>query len=255
MTKVTISGANVGTIDSGFSFNVIDNVRGDTTDDDGGATGRMQQGSLRQFILNANAISGVQVSNFSIGGGGAQTIAPTAAFASITDAVVLDATTQEGFAGTPLIELDGTGAGGATGFTLASNGSTVRGFVINRFGNGIRISGDNNLVAGNWIGLDATGSVDRGNATDGIILVAGAADNTIGGTGANDRNVISGNDDDGISIDGASGTIVIGNYIGTDARVPPRSGTPVTGSRSSSITASRRRPIPSSVAPARRSGT
>ena len=178
----------------------------------------MQQGSLRQFILNANAISGVQTSNFSIGGGGAKTIAPTAAFAPITDAVVLDATTQEGFAGTPLIELDGTGAGGATGFTLASNGSTVRGFVINRFGNGIRISGDNNLVAGNWIGLDATGTVDRGNATDGIILVAGAANNTIGGTGANDRNVISGNDDDGISIDGASGTIVIGNYIGTDAQ-------------------------------------
>ena len=90
--------------------------------------------------------------------------------------------------------------------------------MINRFSNGIRISGDNNLVAGNWIGLDATGSVDRGNGTDGIILVAGAADNTIGGTTANDRNVISGNNDDGVSIDGASGTIVIGNYIGTDAQ-------------------------------------
>ncbi len=217
VTKVTISGSSVGSIDSGFSFNVIDNVRGDTTDDDGGATGRMQQGSLRQFILNANAISGVQVSSFSIGGGGAQTIAPTAAFASITDAVVLDATTQAGFAGTPLIELDGTGSGGAAGFTLASNGSTVRGFVINRFGYGFQVSGNSNLIAGNWIGLDATGSVDRGNAVDGIVLLAGAANNTIGGTAANDRNVISGNDDDGVSIDGASGTVVIGNYVGTNA--------------------------------------
>ena len=219
VTQVAIAGANAAGVDSAFSFNAVVNVRGDTTDDDATAGAlRVQQGSLRQFILNSNEIIGVQTSNFSIGGGGAKTIAPTAGFASITDAVVLDATTQEGFAGTPLIELDGTGAGGATGLTLASNGSTVRGFVINRFSNGIRISGDNNLVAGNWIGLDATGSLDRGNGTDGIILVAGAADNTIGGTTANDRNVISGNNDDGISIDGASGTIVIGNYIGTDAQ-------------------------------------
>ena len=219
VTQVAIAGANAAGVNSAFSFNAVVNVRGDTTDDDATAGAlRVQQGSLRQFILNSNEIIGVQTSNFSIGGGGAQTIAPTAGFASITDAVVLDATTQEGFAGTPLIELDGTGAGGANGLTLASNGSTVRGFVINRFSNGIRISGDNNLVAGNWIGLDATGSLDRGNGTDGIILVAGAADNTIGGTTANDRNVISGNNDDGISIDGASGTIVIGNYIGTDAQ-------------------------------------
>ena len=215
VARATIAGANVAGVDYGFSFSAVVNTRGDATDDDGGATARLQQGSLRQFIRNSNAIAGVQTSNFSIGSG-LVTIAPAAALPTITDAVVLDATTQEGFAGTPLIELDGTGAGGANGLTLASTGSTVRGFVINRFSNGIRISGDNNLVAGNWIGLDATGSVDRGNGTDGILLVAGAADNTIGGTGANDRNVISGNNDDGISIDGASGTIVIGNYIGTD---------------------------------------
>ena len=216
---IAAGGTGLSGVDSGFSFNAITNTRGDNADDSGGD--RMQQGSLRQFIRNSNAIGGVQTSNFSIDfptGGGAQTIAPTAAFDSISNAVVLDATTQEGFSGTPLIELNGTGAGGANGLTLASTGSTVRGFVINRFSNGIRISGDNNLVAGNWIGLDATGSVDRGNGTDGIILVAGAADNTIGGTTANDRNVISGNNDDGVSIDGASGTIVIGNYIGTDAQ-------------------------------------
>ena len=183
VTKVTVSGANVGNIDSGFSFNVVDNVRGDATDDDGGATGRVQQGSLRQFILNANAISGVQVSNFSIGGGGAQTIAPTAAFAPITDAVVLDATTQEGFSGTPLIELDGTVSSGSTPFDLDADDSTVRGFVVNRFDYGLRIAGDRNVVAGNWIGLDATGTLDRGNTTDGILLVPGAANNTIGGIG------------------------------------------------------------------------
>jgi hypothetical protein len=60
-----------------------------------------QQGTLRQFILNSNAIAGVQTSNFSIGTG-AQTITPTAALPPITDATILDATTQEGFGGTPL---------------------------------------------------------------------------------------------------------------------------------------------------------
>src|SRR5262245_3821998 len=46
---------------------------------------------------------------FNIGGGGVQTISPTSALPIITDAVVLDGTTQPGFAGTPLIELNGSG--------------------------------------------------------------------------------------------------------------------------------------------------
>ena len=60
---------NATGVDSGFSFSAIVNTRGDTTDDDGGATARLHQGSLRQFILNANAIAGVQTSNFSVGTG------------------------------------------------------------------------------------------------------------------------------------------------------------------------------------------
>ncbi len=218
---VSVSNANVAGVDSAYSFTAIVNDRGDAADDDTGAA-RMQQGSLRQFIQNSNAIGGTQTSNFSIGAtGSTKTIAPTAALPTITDAVILDAWTQgaAGYTGPPLIELNGAGAGaGAHGFDLLADGSTVRGFVINRFGqSGIRIDSDGNTVAGNWIGLDTTGMVGAGNGIDGVVLVNLAANNTIGGTGANDGNVLSDNGDEGVSIDGAIGTLVVGNYIGTDA--------------------------------------
>ena len=219
VVRAVVAGANVTGIDAGFSFSAVVNTRGDTLDADGGGTARLHQGSLRQFILNSNAIAGVQTSNFSIGGGGAQSIAPTAALATITDAVVLDATTQEGFAGTPLIELRGNLAGaGVNGFLISSAGaSTVRGFAIDRFTDrGIRISaGSGHLIAGNLIGTDAADSAGIGNLKG--ISVNGATSVTIGGAAAADRNVISGNVEEGIVLNNADGSIVRGNRIGTNA--------------------------------------
>ncbi len=118
-----------------------------------------------------------------------------------------------------LIELDGTGAGGVAGLTLGagSDGSTIRGLIINRFGlNGIQIDSTNNLIVGNWIGVDATGTLDRGNANDGITISAN--NNTIGTLAAADRNLLSGNDDEGVDVDpGVTGIVIRGNYIGTNA--------------------------------------
>ena len=79
ITRVQIAGASATNVDSGFSFSAVTNARGDNTDDDGAGTGRLQQGSLRQFVLNSNVINGVQTSDFSIAGGGAQTITLSAA--------------------------------------------------------------------------------------------------------------------------------------------------------------------------------
>ena len=63
---VGISSASVSQMDFGFSFNVVTNVLGgDTQDDDGvGSNGRTVQGSLRQFIANANAIDGANAMRF-----------------------------------------------------------------------------------------------------------------------------------------------------------------------------------------------
>jgi len=91
-----------------------------------------------------------------------------------------------------------------------------------------------NLVQGNYIGTDITGSkavpnVDQGlitGSTDSNKIAAG--DTTIGGTVAESGNVISGNGADGIQISGTSngpngtlqalqGNLIQGNFIGTDA--------------------------------------
>src|SRR4051812_21716514 len=65
-------------------------------------------GSLRQAILDANANPGSDTINFSVGGGGRQTITPVTALPNLTGLVVIDGTTQPGFAGSPLIRVDGT---------------------------------------------------------------------------------------------------------------------------------------------------
>jgi titin len=88
--------------------------------------------------------------------------------------------------------------------------------------NGIRITGlgiTGNLILGNYIGLGADGVSDRGNNINGIVITAGAQENTIGGDTPGTRNIISGNGDNGIAIadPGTMNNHVLGNYIGTDA--------------------------------------
>jgi parallel beta-helix repeat protein len=71
-------------------------------------------------------------------------------------------------------------------------------------------------IQGNLVGTDASGSAAFGNGFQGI-LVDGSSDTLIGGTTAAARNVVSGNRGNGISIaNGSSGTVVRGNYVGTD---------------------------------------
>jgi hypothetical protein len=87
---------------------------------------------------------------------------------------------------------------------------------------GIHIAeAQNNTVSGNYIGTDVTGMVDLGNARVGVWLYQGAQSNTVGGTTAGERNIISGNDEHGILIEASSeletaNNVVLGNYIGTD---------------------------------------
>ena len=89
-------------------------------------------GSLRQAILNANQHAGLDTIAFNIAGSGVHTIALKSAFPTITDSVVIDGSTQPGYAGKPLIELDGAAAGtGVDGLHISAGYSTVRGLVIN----------------------------------------------------------------------------------------------------------------------------
>ncbi|HQX52330.1 MAG TPA: right-handed parallel beta-helix repeat-containing protein, partial [Planctomycetaceae bacterium] len=124
----------------------------------------------------------------------------------------------------PLIELDGSLAGaGVNGLSLNSDAVQVRGLTINRFDTaGIVAFGNNLTIAGNFIGTDAAGvsaspnGLGNDDAGSGIRLI-GSTGTTIGGTNPEDRNLISGNNGDGISIIEDSAAIIVSeNYIGID---------------------------------------
>ncbi|MFO0908086.1 MAG: LamG-like jellyroll fold domain-containing protein [Isosphaeraceae bacterium] len=89
----------------------------------------------------------------------------------------------------------------------------------NTFGVGIvNATATGNVVAGNYVGTDVSGTLDRGNTQDGVVLTNSTTGNTIGGTTAAARNIISGNDLYGVLIQSTStNNSVQGNYIGTNA--------------------------------------
>ena len=80
---------------------------------------------------------------------------------------------------------------------------------------------DYNTISGNWIGLDKTGSAtfSPNGGPRGVMLFAGPSNNTIGGTSAYTRNVISGNQHTGIEVvgSGTNSNVIVGNFLGTDS--------------------------------------
>lgn len=81
--------------------------------------------------------------------------------------------------------------------------------------NGLWLSGSRNLVRGNFIGTDVTGTVALGNAVG--IGTADSSDHIIGGSIESARNFVSGNSDTGIFLSRRTvGNVIQGNLIGTD---------------------------------------
>jgi hypothetical protein len=186
-------------------------------------------GSLRQAILAANSNPGADTIRFSIGSG-ARTITPLSPLPAITGPVTIDGTTQPGYAGTPLIEINGIQAGAQTvGLKVLGGNSRLRGLVMNRFSiAAIALTGGgNNLVDGNYIGTDVSGLNPQPAPPNGAIesqgiLIDSSLNNTIGGTTAAARNIISGNRHVGVLIERSgrstpTGNLVQGNYIGLNA--------------------------------------
>ena len=188
---------------------------------DGGA------GSLRQAILDSNAATGAtNTIDFSIPGSGVQTIEPVSPLPAITSPVLIDGLSQPGYAGTPLIELNGSQGGGGDGLTITGAGVTVRGLDIDSFsqGAGIHLTGagaTGDWIYGNFLGTDPTGTQAEPNDY-GVEIDGEASDNLIGtnGDGVNDaaeRNLISGNLFAGVWVtgQGTNSNAVAGNFIGT----------------------------------------
>ncbi len=105
---------------------------------------------------------------------------------------------------------------GATGVLITGN--TISG----NTGNGIEITaGGSATIRNNRIGTSSDGLTDAGNTAHGI-LIALSSNSIIGGTTAGDRNIISGNNGNGVLIAAdvdfpASNNTVAGNFIGVNA--------------------------------------
>jgi hypothetical protein len=175
-------------------------------------------GSLRQAIIDANANAGPDVISFSIASG-PQRIVLTSQLPTITDPLTIDGTTQPGFAGVPLIEIQPNGQVIGDGFTITGGNSVLRGLVLNNFrGHAITIeTGGTNVIEGNYVGTDATGAVAAANLQHGVFILS-SNNNRVGGLTTAARNVISGNFGNGVHMAlGASNNLVQGNYIGVNA--------------------------------------
>jgi hypothetical protein len=175
---------------------------------------------------------------FDIPGSDVHTIDLSSALPSISEPIIIDGLSQPGTSPNAnpagvgldsvlLIEINGANAGLLPDgvLDLAAGNSTVRGLVINRAqGPDIELKGSgNDLIAGNFLGTDASGTAvfppnsSSGGTLDGVFLKS-SANNTIGGTVAADRNLISGNGGNGIEIPLYldTGNLIDGNLIGTD---------------------------------------
>ena len=170
-------------------------------------------GTLAWAIEQANLNAGQDTIEFDIGSGGQQTIVLSKDLPTITESVIIDGTSQSGFAGAPIIEVN---ANGNDAFDLMGNDSAIKGLVINRTsGHAIELIGDNHVITGNYIGTDITGTIALGNGGAGVHIEAN--NNIVGGLLVADRNVIAASGDDGVGIGSGTNNSILGNYIGTDA--------------------------------------
>lgn len=188
--------------------------------------------TLRAALEEANARPGPDRIGFDAAAtDGVVRIRPGAPLPVVVDHVVVDGLSQPGARATtsiapaPLdgrlvVELRGPGTRGSSALVLGpgSAGSEVRGLSIGGFDDAVLVGDDGVVVAGNHIGVDATGLVPVPNLGCGVSQAADDSDDArIGGTDPADRNLVSANGECAISPNTASDRWVIqGNYLGTD---------------------------------------
>ena len=195
-----------------------------TTVDDNTVNGNC---TLREAIIAANTNAAVDACSagaagldnivFNLGAGTPSIAVTGSALPDITEPVVIDGATG----GATRVELNGAAAGaGANGLTVKGGGSTIKSLVINRFpDDGVEFNGaGGNTIVNCYLGTDVNGTAALGNTFDGVFIVD-SVNNTVGGTAASERNLLSGNGQSGVNVAGATatGNKVVGNYIGVNA--------------------------------------
>ncbi|MFC1530229.1 CSLREA domain-containing protein [Gemmatimonadota bacterium] len=200
----TQTGASVNTLGSGYGSNAVLMIELDGSGAGGGASGlHISAGgsTVTGLVINQFDAYGVLVS---VNGG--NTIKGNFIGTDITGTV------DRGNSSHGVLILD------EPDNVIGGSEFSARNVISGNDGAGIRFDGSaatGNMVLGNFIGTDITGSVGLGNTGIGVRVNSSA--NIIGGTDPGARNIISSNDISGIVIRGnSSGNVVLGNFVGTD---------------------------------------
>ncbi len=232
-TGVYIEGANNNTIGGtgAGASNLISGNTGDAVDVSGGSDNLIAGNRIGTDLAGTAALAnGLGVNLFS--GSEGNTIGGTTQGAgnlisgSKSDGVVLQSGAGDNLIAGNLVGTDVSGTiaiANLNGLDIQTFGNTIGGtsaFAGNVISGSASASGieidsgaASNVVLGNQIGTDITGSLALPNRYG--VTVDGVA-NTIGSTAAGAANLISGNQYDGIIASGAN-TVVEGNQIGTNA--------------------------------------
>jgi hypothetical protein len=110
-------------------------------------------------------------------------------------------------------------ASGASGNVIGGAGTLARNVISGNAQYGVCITDSNttgNIVLGNYIGTDASGSNALANQLSGVLIGGGASGNTVGGNYALTRNIISGNAQYGIYLTNTTGNFIYGHYLGVN---------------------------------------
>jgi titin len=89
---------------------------------------------------------------------------------------------------------------GGNGNIVGGTTAAARNVIAGNKRYGVLINGNNDLVEGNFIGTQKDGVHALGNASSGVFVTGGGANNTIGGTRAGTGNIIANSGADGVLI-------------------------------------------------------
>ena len=168
-------------------------------------------GTLRQAITDANSTALADTITFDVSALGGF-IFLESPLPSISQPLTIDGTSDPDYSGDPVVFLDGSAAGSlASGLAITAGPTTVKGLEITSFEqNGISITANSTTLTANTIG-----GFGGGNFGAGVLLTAGASNNTIGGTADGQGNQIQGNAAGVVlAASAGAGNRILGNAIG-----------------------------------------
>jgi hypothetical protein len=216
-----------------------DQDRGDSSPGDGQCRTSVGDCTLRAAIEEANALPGADTIQFNIRGSGGS--CPDLVTIELSSGLTIDAAdgaglTIDGYTqcnaspnsnwvnGNAVIKIEIRGDNDefAYGLHVLSPDNTIRGLALYNWHRQIQLSGSgarDNIIEGNFLGTDAANTfthVAPGIEGEGIRISLGATQNLIGGPTPAARNIVSGNDQDGVGLQGtgADANTIINNFIG-----------------------------------------